>query len=124
MKTCLKDLFLLLVLIAAPSLIPAGRVTAQTFTTLRSFIGSDGALPFAGLILSGNTLYGTTRWYGGFGGGTVFAVNTDGRGYATLHSFGSVGGQRPNADLILSGNTLYGTTEAGGTPGAGTVFKV
>jgi len=46
-------------LIAVLNLIPAGRVTAQTFTTLHSFSYSDGASPQAGLILLGNTLYGT-----------------------------------------------------------------
>jgi hypothetical protein len=41
------------------------RVTAQTFTTLHSFFtafsntNSDGVFPEAGLLLSGNTLYGT-----------------------------------------------------------------
>jgi len=66
MKT--KNLFLVPALIAGLNLIPAGCVTAQTFTTLHSFMALDGtystnsggASPFAGLILSSNTLYGTT----------------------------------------------------------------
>ena len=41
----------------------------------------------AGLILSGNTLYGTTTGGGSSGNGTVFAINTDGTGFTTLHSF-------------------------------------
>src|SRR6266699_404705 len=36
----------------------------------------DGASPSAGLILLGNTLYGTARSGGSSGNGTVFAVNT------------------------------------------------
>ena len=48
---------------------------------------SDGAIPEAGLILSGNTLYGTTYWGGTNGNGTVFAVNTNGTGFTTLYSF-------------------------------------
>ena len=68
--------------------ISAGRVTAQTFTTLHSFTGgSDGANPNAGLILSSNTLYGTTCIGGTSGNGTVFALNTDGTGFTTLHNF-------------------------------------
>ena len=132
----IKNLFLLPALIAGFGLIPAGRVTAQTFTTLHSFTAlsnytnSDGTFPRAGLILSGNTLYGTAQ-YGGSGGGstsgngTVFAVNTDGTGFTTLHTFtgGSDGGE-PQAGLILSGNTLYGTASRGGSWDAGTVFKV
>jgi uncharacterized repeat protein (TIGR03803 family) len=79
----------------------------------------DGGESYAGLILSGNTLYGTTSLGGE---GTVFAVNTDGTGFKVLHSFGGTGDTTfPLAPLILSGNTLYGTTGLGGN---GTVFKV
>ncbi len=58
-------------LIAGLNLVPAGRVTAQTFTTLHSFTGSDGANPYAGLITdsSGNTLYGTAVAGGSSGEG-------------------------------------------------------
>jgi uncharacterized repeat protein (TIGR03803 family) len=130
MKTYIKNLFLLPALIAGLGLIPAGRVTAQTFTTLHSFTGgNDGAYPDAGLILSGNTLYGTAQSGGSAGNGTVFAVNTDGTGFTNLHSFTATSaninsdGVTPVAGLILSGNTLYGTAYNGGS-GAGTVFAV
>ena len=85
MKT--KNLFFVPALFAVLNLIPAGRVTAQTFTTLHSFTYYDGVYPWAGLILSGNTLYGTARNGGSSGAGTVFAVGTNGTGFATLHSF-------------------------------------
>ena len=40
-----------------------------------SFTGdSDGAEPLAGLILSGNTLYGTAPFGGSSGNGTVFSL--------------------------------------------------
>src|SRR5439155_15998640 len=96
------------------------------FTNLHSFSGaSEGAYPNAGLILSGNTLYGTASREGSSGGGTVFAVHTDGTGFTTLHNFtgGSDGGD-PVAGLILAGNTLYGTTAYGGSEDSGTVFRV
>src|ERR1035437_856594 len=134
MKTYIKNLFLLPLLIAGLGLIPAGRVTAQTFTTLHSFTAttsdypntnSDGAYPFAGLILSGNTLYGTAHGGGSLGWGTVFAFHTDGTGFTTLHNFtGGDDGYGPRAGLILSSNTLYGTAAEGGSPGDGTVFAV
>src|SRR5208282_3863511 len=55
------------------------------FTTLYSFTGgSDGANSNAGLILSGNTLYGTAYGGGDTGNGTVFSVNTDGTGFTVL----------------------------------------
>src|SRR5258708_15322184 len=63
-------------------------VMAQTFTTLHSFAGypSDGANPHAGLILSGNTLYGTAANGGSSADDHVFAVNTPGTGFTTLYS--------------------------------------
>ena len=53
------------------------------FTNLHSFTAmsgtsstnSDGANPNAGLILSGNTLYGTTYGGGSSGNGTVFSLS-------------------------------------------------
>ena len=87
--------------------------------------GNDGANPYASLILSNNTLLGTT-FYGGVSNlGVIFKINTDGTGFTNLHSFtGGADGANPQAALILSGNTLYGTTSAGGLFNAGTVFEV
>src|SRR5439155_14516913 len=53
------------------------------FTTLYSFTeptgnpltNSDGAIPSAGVILSGNTLYGTAHLGGSSGNGTVFSLS-------------------------------------------------
>jgi uncharacterized repeat protein (TIGR03803 family) len=96
------------------------------FTNLYNFTdGSDGANPYAGLILSGNTLYGTAAFGGSSGGGTVFAVNTDGTGFTNLHTFYYTSdGDEPYAGLILSGNTLYGTASEGGSFADGTMFAV
>jgi uncharacterized repeat protein (TIGR03803 family) len=86
---------------------------------------SDGAGPWAGLVLSGSILYGTTYAGGSSGNGTVFAVNTSGLGFTNLYSFtGGNGGSGPHAGLTLSGNTLYGTTSGGGTAGNGTLFAL
>ncbi|MEY2427500.1 MAG: hypothetical protein QOJ40_385 [Verrucomicrobiota bacterium] len=126
-------------LIAVLNLIPAGRVRAQTFTTLHSFTAlsgatnSDGVYPFAGCVLTGNTLFGMARDGGSSSNGTVFAVNTSGAGFTTLHSFTADSGSpyyingdgwEPYAGLILLGNTLYGTASGGGGAGNGTVFKI
>jgi uncharacterized repeat protein (TIGR03803 family) len=106
------------------------------FTNLLSFSasGSDGAFPYAGVVLSGNTLYGTTYRGGSLPSlaGTVFAVNTDGTGFQKLHNFTqtfgplgtNVDGNLPTASVILSGNTLYGTAKNGGISGSGTVFSI
>jgi uncharacterized repeat protein (TIGR03803 family) len=104
----------------------------MSFTNLYSFsatsgfaaINSDGALPNGGLILSGDTLYGTAESGGTNGLGTVFAVNTNGLSFRTLHHFSNSDGVRPEAGLLLSGSTLYGTTYGGGNGGSGTVFAI
>jgi uncharacterized repeat protein (TIGR03803 family) len=90
------------------------------------YTNSDGGNPQAGLILSGNILYGTALGGGSTANGTVFAVNTGGTTFTNLHSFGSYSndGAYPHGTLLLSGNLLYGTTMFGGTNGNGTVFKV
>jgi uncharacterized repeat protein (TIGR03803 family) len=100
--------------------------------------GSDGANPFASLIMdaTGN-LYGTT-WSGGSttncsgsGCGTVFEVATNGT-ETILHAFsGGSDGMDLQSPLTADENgNLYGTTDYGGNTsdcsgnGCGTVFKL
>jgi uncharacterized repeat protein (TIGR03803 family) len=121
----------------------AGRLPAQTLTTLHSFAlenlstyaNTDGAIPLAGLILLGNSLFGTTEFGSTSGNGTVFKVNTDGTGFKDLYSF-TLGtsqnvdfpinsdGARLGAGLILSSNVFFGTAQGGGVSGNGTVFAI
>jgi uncharacterized repeat protein (TIGR03803 family) len=131
LSTCLgrglHAAWLLPALIAAFGLIPAGRASAQPLKTLYSFgaVPDGGSQPNAGLVLSGNTFYGTTYQGGSSGFGTVFAVNTDGSGYTNLYSFtNGSDGANPSAGLILSGNTLYGTALYGGSSNCGTIFAI
>jgi uncharacterized repeat protein (TIGR03803 family) len=97
--------------------------SAVDFLTLTN---SDGANPQAGLILSGDTLYGTAFQGGSANSGTVFAVNTNGTIFTNLYSFtGGSDGASPVAELVLSSNTLFGTARAGGNSGGeGTVFAL
>jgi uncharacterized repeat protein (TIGR03803 family) len=108
----------------------AGYTTTYNFTGL-----GDGANPYAGMILSNNTLYGTAKGGGSSGAGTVFALNTDGASFSNLHSFSAPApdsfgvrtnsdGANPYAGLILSGATLYGAANVGGGSGQGTIFAV
>jgi uncharacterized repeat protein (TIGR03803 family) len=130
-----KNLFLLVALVSGLGLVLTSRVTAQTFRNLHSFTAldppfssnSDGANPFATLVLSGNRLYGTARDGGPSGLGTVFAVNTDGTGFTRLPSFGDGMhfGAHPSAGLILSNDILYGTTPEGGSNfDFGTIYAI
>ena len=107
-------------------------VTAQTFTTLKSFGGAtNGATDVSGIqpeaeLVQGTdgTLYGTTALGGGNAQGIVFKVQPDGSGFTVLKGFtNSADGARPYARLTLSGNTLYGTTVGGAVSGNGTVCQ-
>ncbi len=137
MKTNPNNFFLLLALIAGLGLMLTGRGTAQTFTSLHSFTRYvDGVSLQAGVVLSGNTLYGTTE-YGGPSGNnsTLFAVNTNGSGFRLVYNFPAEannslgfptnsGAGGSDGTLVLSGNTLYGASYDGGTNGTGAVFAV
>jgi uncharacterized repeat protein (TIGR03803 family) len=105
------------------------------FTNLHTFAwDTDGAMPYAGLTLSGNTLYGATSAGGSGGAGTVFSIGTNGEGFTVLHSFPALpkwpgpftnsDGAIPKATLALSGNTLYGTASSGGAFGSGALFGI
>ena len=107
------------------------RTDGTGFTNLHNFTAPfhapatnyDGYSPTAGLILSGNTLYGTTRFGGPWGEGTIFQLKTDGSGFSVLYSFAPTGG-RPVGGLVLSSNILYGTTTVGGSWNNGSVFSL
>jgi uncharacterized repeat protein (TIGR03803 family) len=98
----------------------------HTFSTLIDDTNYDGAEPMAGLVVSGNQLFGTADVGGVWGAGTLFALNTDGSNFTVLHSFTGLypDGSGPNSPLTLSSNTLYGTAYFGGDPGSGSVFSV
>src|ERR1041385_4704390 len=119
MKRRIINLFLLPALIAALGLTLAGRVRAQTFTTLHSFTAlntntnSDGSFPYAG-ISSGNTLYGTANAGGSSGNGTAFKVNTDGTGFTNLHNFNFSDGAYLISGLAFLGSNLYWMGGVGG----------
>jgi uncharacterized repeat protein (TIGR03803 family) len=104
-----------------------------TITTLASFNGTDGAYPYAALVLDGSgNLYGTTgeggpTWNPGarvFGDGTVFEVASGSGAITTLASFSGANGAG-GAGLLLDGSgNLYGETSGGGTAADGTLFEL
>jgi uncharacterized repeat protein (TIGR03803 family) len=101
--------------------------TAGQETVLYRFSNSpDGANPYAGLVINGGTLYGTTVSGGAYGEGTVFKVTATGQ-ETVIYSFvgGTTDGAEPYGGLVrdAAGN-LYGTTISGGAYFWGTVFKL
>jgi len=102
--------------------------------------GSDGANPYAGLVLNGSILYGTA-FIGGLksgasGYGTVFSLTPPTKGatwtQSVLHTFAGPlnDGANPHSPLLLAPNGVYyGTTYNGGNSkfcalGCGTVFQL
>lgn len=113
----------------------AGAVFSVTLSgterVLHSFgSGSDGAVPESGLLANNGALYGTTRFGGAYGLGTVYKITPAGT-ESILYSFSGPDGSKPNAGLAYDRGTLYGTTETGGYTGSacgsygcGTVFSL
>jgi len=107
---------------------------AQSFTTLASFDGANGALPYYGALVQGfdGNLYGTTDEGGTncapYGCGTVFRITPEGT-LTTLYSFcaqsGCPDGEEPYAGVVqATDGNFYGTTVYGGDHNSGTVFKI
>jgi uncharacterized repeat protein (TIGR03803 family) len=95
-------------------------------TVLHAFTGgTDGAKPYAGLVLDdAGDLYGVTSAGGANNGGTVFQVDSTGK-ETVLYNFCCADGQSPMGTLTRdSTGNLYGTTFAGGPAFGGTVFKL
>ena len=91
-------------------------LNGSNYRTVYAFTGAESAFPQSGVVLGGNTLYGTTTY------GAIFQVNTDGTGFDII-------GQNPvtfgnSSGLTLIGSTLYGLTFGGGAGGAGTIYRV
>jgi len=108
----------------------ATRASAQmVFNNLHNLAFTNGSGPNAALIVSGNTLYGTTHTYGGGSGGgsgSAFRMNTDGSGFTNLHTFSGFApdGGALYGGLVLSGGTLYGTAIFGGNLDHGCIFAI
>jgi uncharacterized repeat protein (TIGR03803 family) len=110
----------------APTAVPA-----QTFTTLASFNGTDGATPYYGALVQGldGNLYGMTNSGGNNGDGNIFKITDDGS-LISLYSFcyppGCADGYGPTEGLDLATNgNFYGTTSfSGADAGYGSLFQI
>jgi uncharacterized repeat protein (TIGR03803 family) len=102
---------------------------AGVYTLLYAFGtggSTDGANPVAGLIQgSDGNLYGTTRFGGAYGYGTVFKITPAGVETVLYSFFGGLDGIDPSGGLIQgSDGNFYGTTNTGGQCQVGVVFRV
>lgn len=99
----------------------------QTLTTLASFNGSNGDLPYSGLVAdSAGNMYGTTFYGGDYGYGTVFEFDTVTHALSSVGSFNVLNGSNPvnYGHLVIDAQgNLYGTTATGGLNHSGTVFE-
>ena len=91
--------------------------------------GGDGQYPMGTLVLgSKGELYGTTKWGGSAGSGSVYELIPRKSGFVerVIHSFGGTNdGAFPIAPLVMSAaGDLYGTTTEGGPSYCGTVFEL
>jgi hypothetical protein len=96
------------------------------YMVLHNFSLNDGANPEADLVISGSTLYGTTRSGGAHPGyGLVFKINNDGTGFTPLKQFrGRSDGSAPAAGLTLWGSVLLGVTSGSSSIDDGTLFRL
>jgi uncharacterized repeat protein (TIGR03803 family) len=105
-----------------------------TESILHSFSGTDGALPYGGLVLdTANNIYGTTYHGGATNYGVVFELSpAHGGGWkeTVLHDFEDRPAANPAAGLVFNAaGNLYGTTMQGGNSSScagdcGTVFSL
>jgi uncharacterized repeat protein (TIGR03803 family) len=102
---------------------------SSTPTVLVSFNGTDGAFPFASLIMdSAGDLFGTTDGGGANGDGTVFEIAKTASGYSStpteLVSFNGTDGASLQTHLVMdAAGDLFGTA-GGGANGLGEVFEI
>ena len=104
-------------------------LAASAETVLHSFAGgTDGSYPAAGVIDQAGNIYGTTRYGGPNGDGTVFKLTQSGGVWTetVIYSFaGANAGSSPAASVVMdAAGNLYGTTRLGGPANAGTVFRL
>ena len=82
-------------------------MTGGTPTTLLSFNGTNGAIPYGSLTLIGSTLYGMTALGGANGDGTIFSIPVTGGTPTTLLSFNGTNGADPDGSLTLSADQHF-----------------
>lgn len=113
--------------------------TAGVLTTIYTFtatsaggVNADGYSPQGTLVqATDGSFYGTARFGGPAGTGTVFRI-TPGGSFSVIHSFppmdandANTDGAQPESGLVFgTDGNLYGTASLGGANGVGTIFSL
>ncbi len=88
----------------------------------------NGATPIGGLLIDGDTMYGTTEGGGDNGSGVIYKLSTDGSGFQALHQFAGYQGQQTSGSqgelLLGQDGFIYGTQYGGGKYDQGTIFRI
>ena len=126
----MKQSIVVMIMASAGALLLTVRPTIgadYALKTLAAFDGADGSNPHASLLEdSSGDLYGTAKYGGAAGYGTVFEFTAGGT-LKTLATFDNTNGAHPAAGLIQdSSGNLFGTTDCYQVPGStlGTVYEI
>jgi uncharacterized repeat protein (TIGR03803 family) len=97
--------------------------SAQVFTNLANFNGTNGHAP--GSVVQGRdgNLWGPTTDGGVDNVGTVFTMTPDGM-LTTVHNFDGIHGRGPSGLVLNTVGNFYGDTGGGGRHGYGLVFRL
>lgn len=94
--------------------------------TLASFSNGNGAVPESNLVMDARgNLFGTTKYGGAAGDGTVFELVKGSSAFTTLATFNGSNGANPESDLKLDASGyLYGTAAQGVFSGVPIIFRL
>src|ERR1035437_6118695 len=99
------------------------KTDGTAFKKLIDFTGTNGANPMGSLVLSGDSIYGTTSKGGTNNSGVIFRLNVKTYSYKKIYDLDYIGqGATPSGSLLLLNENYYGTC-LGGTDGLGVIFK-
>jgi uncharacterized repeat protein (TIGR03803 family) len=90
--------------------------STSTYTVLKYFAGSDGALPYCNSFIqaSDGKLYGMTQVGGSSNGGVIFSFDPSTNAYTVIKNLDGSTGTLANNNLVqASDGKLYGTTTTG-----------
>ncbi|HEY6325243.1 MAG TPA: choice-of-anchor tandem repeat GloVer-containing protein [Candidatus Cybelea sp.] len=101
---------------------------AYTGHVIHSFVGSDGANSYSGLISPVTGIFvGYTLTGGAHDDGTAFELTSQGKFYkfTSIFNFNGTDGKYPRGEPVSdAAGDVFGPTIAGGTHGLGTVFEL